>query len=100
MDPGTAYEVGYMRAMGKLAFLYSNAPGAYADRVASAHDAAGRLADGQGLLVEDFGLTENLMLACAAEAVFLPDAAPADPWRDYETFTRAAWAAAQKSKSA
>jgi nucleoside 2-deoxyribosyltransferase len=50
MDVGTAVEVGYMYAQGKPVFGYSNAPGAYSDRV-----------EADGMFVEPFGLCEILM---------------------------------------
>lgn len=93
MDPGTAYEVGYMRAQGKPVFGYSNAPGFYRDRAANARQTESGLWDACGVSVEDFGLPENLMLAGAASAsglsIFTPDEAPADPDRDLATFERA-----------
>ena len=69
MDSGTAFEVGYMRALGRPVFGYTNVAGDYADRArtfvalpqapweSSAEDAA----------IEDFGLAENLMIAIAAQ---------------------------------
>ena len=90
MDAGTAYEVGYMRARGKPAFAYCNIPGDYAGRVAKGDDGG---IDEQGLLIEDFGLPENLMLAGAANAfdspIFQPAEVAADPWRDLTAFKRA-----------
>lgn len=104
MDAGTAYEVGYMRARGKPVFGYSNAPGAYAARIPDAQlGPAGRLVDGDGVSVEDFGLPENLMPVGAAAAfsqgVATPRTAPADPYRDLAAFVQAlraigAWVAA------
>lgn len=67
MDAGTAYEIGFMRALGKPVFGYSNIAAPYAARVRATPDAAQaawctetRRAD-----VEDFGLAENLMIAVA-----------------------------------
>lgn len=76
-DPGTAFEVGYARARSKPVFCYSNHPGTYADHVRAAGlaEGPGRV-DRDGLTVEDFGLAENLMLACAAWAgILTPDRA-------------------------
>lgn len=99
MDAGTAYEVGYMRARGKPVFGYSNAPTDYAARVPDAKSENGRLIDGLGLTVEDFGRAENLMLACATEAfgfpVFRPAQAPDDLARDLEAFQMAVRAIAE-----
>ena len=67
MDSGTAFEVGFMRALGRPVFGYSNIAGAYKAR-ADAYRAL-RIglpdADGPDVDVEDFGLEENLMIAAA-----------------------------------
>jgi nucleoside 2-deoxyribosyltransferase len=66
-DAGTAYEVGFMRALGKTVLGYTNAGGDYASRAR-----AFRLipplpfdCDRADLEIEDFGLAENLMIAVA-----------------------------------
>ena len=67
MDAGTAYEVGFMRALGKPALGYTNAAGYYASR-ARAFRLLPRLGydcDNASVDVEDFGLAENLMIAIA-----------------------------------
>jgi nucleoside 2-deoxyribosyltransferase len=56
-DPGTAWEIGHSVAVGTPVFAYSDAPQALRQRVA-----AGAIADADGMMVEDFGLAENLML--------------------------------------
>jgi nucleoside 2-deoxyribosyltransferase len=67
MDSGTAFEVGFMRALGRPVFGYSNVAGDYKAR-ADAYRAL-RIglpdADGPDVEVEDFGLEENLMIAAA-----------------------------------
>jgi nucleoside 2-deoxyribosyltransferase len=67
MDPGTAFEMGYMAARGRLVLGYSNAGGgSYLERLRAAGLAApGAATDREGLLIEDFGLPDNLMMACA-----------------------------------
>ncbi|MCR9221079.1 MAG: nucleoside 2-deoxyribosyltransferase [Alphaproteobacteria bacterium] len=62
-DPGTAFELGYMRAQGKPCLAYSAAPGALADRVAPGADDPTR--DAEGYAIEDFAMADNLMLAGA-----------------------------------
>ena len=67
MDAGTAYEVGFMRALGKPILGYSNA--------GSNHAARARLfrmssplpydSDRDDLEIEDFDMAENLMIAVA-----------------------------------
>ncbi len=76
MDTGTAFEMGFMDALGKPVFGYTSDPRAYGDRV----PAAGRHTDGQpldadGMLVEDFGLGDNLMMVGAVARMALPVAA-------------------------
>jgi nucleoside 2-deoxyribosyltransferase len=92
-DAGTVYELGYMAGRGKLCLGYSNDPSSYADRVreftgVNSHD--GRLVDALGLTVEDFGLTDNLMMIHALDlhgcALATPRQAPADIWHDLTAF--------------
>lgn len=70
-DPGTAFELGFMRALRRPCFGYSNNPRPFVDRVATFIGAPlGRLADGRlvgadGLTAESFGLADNLMLHAA-----------------------------------
>src|SRR5438552_16639006 len=65
-DAGTVYELGYMAGRGKLCLGYSNDPATYAERVERTHQAmkssGGGLIDRDGLVVEDFGLPDNLMM--------------------------------------
>lgn len=67
MDAGTAFEIGFMRALGRPVFGYSNAPANYAARVRETPAAAQALWDAQTRQadIEDFGLAENLMIAIA-----------------------------------
>ena len=70
MDSGTAYEVGFMRALGRPVLGYTNIPGEYAARARAWRIAAIGLpdADRPDAEIEDFGLTENLMIAIAIRA--------------------------------
>lgn len=76
MDAGTAFEMGYMRGLGKPVYAYYEAEpfygqaeeaGVYADRVSRFHgldpDHPGR--DVDGLSVEDFAMADNLMMVGA-----------------------------------
>lgn len=63
MDPGTAWEIGYAVARGLPVFAYSHDLRAYAERVGPAGQGPRGPVDADGLLVEDFGLVENLMIA-------------------------------------
>lgn len=92
-DPGTVYELGYMAGRGKLCLAYSNDGGTYADRLGRFMDVISegdRLADAQGLTVEDFGLVDNLMMIHALELhgcpLVTPAKMPIDLWRDLTAF--------------
>src|ERR1700742_2480141 len=64
-DPGTVYELGYMAARGKFCLGYSNDPAIYVERVrrfTTVVSRDGRLVDEDGLMVEDFGHNDNLMM--------------------------------------
>jgi nucleoside 2-deoxyribosyltransferase len=73
MDSGTAFEVGFMRALGRPVLGYSNTDKPYKYR-ADGYRAGPRLPDDcdrPGYEVEDFGMTENLMITIAiAESGF------------------------------
>ena len=92
-DAGTVYELGYMAGCGKLCLGYSNDPAPYHARVARYHRlrvSEGALFDSAGLVVENFGLTDNLMIVHGLDLhggpVVVPNAAPADPWHDLAAF--------------
>lgn len=77
MDGGTAYEMGFMRALGRPVLGYSNHPDGFADRtrrylatrsLGPRPRAGGGEEDADGLLIEDFGLSDNLMMAAAVTA--------------------------------
>jgi len=64
LDPGTAYEIGYARALGKPVFGYSSALASYRRRVQHYRRVGDPLgADAKRSRVEDFGLGDNLMIA-------------------------------------
>src|SRR5690349_14286437 len=62
MDGGTAFEMGYMRARGKLVLGYTNAAGTYVRRAIEAGIARSEMpsVDELGLSVESFDLADNL----------------------------------------
>ena len=69
MDSGTAYEIGFMRALGRPVFGYSCAAGSLAERSA-AYRRSGQLpwdSDRADVEIENFGHAENLMIAVAVE---------------------------------
>lgn len=62
-DAGTAWEMGFAEALGKPVVAWSEAVSAYLERVPHDRDPDGRLFCRQhGMVVEDFGLVDNLML--------------------------------------
>ncbi len=67
MDAGTAFEIGFMRALGRPVFGYSNVMLDYAARVrAMPSDVQAAWCDEtRAADIEDFGLAENLMIAIA-----------------------------------
>ena len=92
-DAGTVYELGFMAGRGKRLLGYSNDPALYIDRVRSRTNVTsqdGRRVDADGLTVEDFGHTDNLMMIHALELhgapLVLPREAPADLWHDLAGF--------------
>jgi nucleoside 2-deoxyribosyltransferase len=102
-DAGTVYELGYMAGRGKPCFGYSNDPSSYATRVRQFTDVItreGRLVDASGLTVEDFGLTDNLMMIHALDlhgcALVIPQQAPADIWHDLGAFETCVRMAAER----
>jgi nucleoside 2-deoxyribosyltransferase len=108
-DPGTVYELGYMAARGKICAGYSNRRDSYIDRIDRAPsvtpDGGGLITlDCEGHIIENFGHPDNLMIVHALQAfghpVMVPDAEPADIWRDLTLFEKcAAWIAKQRPKS-
>lgn len=79
MDVGTAFEMGYMYARGGRVFGYTNVTGDYSTRVH--HD---------GMMVEAFGLADNLMCEVSAldsgGRVFRHAAASSKIWSDLTAF--------------
>ncbi len=67
MDVGTAFEIGFMQALGKPVLGYSNTPADYASRVRGAAEVARAIWDKESHAadIEDFGLAENLMITVA-----------------------------------
>lgn len=66
MDAGTAFEIGYARALGKPVFGYSNVMASYKRRVDRYRRLGDPLnADAAHSTIEDFGLADNLMPATA-----------------------------------
>ncbi len=95
MDAGTAFEVGFMRALGRPVAGFANVTDDYATR-ARAFRAARRIpgdCDGPDVEVEDFGLGENLMIEIAiiesGLSVARATVAPGQEMRDLTAFRTA-----------
>jgi nucleoside 2-deoxyribosyltransferase len=67
-DVGTVYEMGVAHAQGKLVLAYTNVASGFTERTVQAlggqvlRDRDGKLWDAEGMQIEDFGLTDNLMV--------------------------------------
>ena len=70
MDSGTAFEVGFMRALGRPVFGYTNVMADYAARAAVFRARGTPVGDGDrpDVQIEDFDGAENLMITAAIEA--------------------------------
>lgn len=78
-EPGAAFEAGFLSALGKPVFAYLNVAdegeAEYRDRVeafvGAQPDEKGVWLDGDGCILEDFGLPETLMLWSEARRLFV-----------------------------
>ncbi|WP_082378350.1 nucleoside 2-deoxyribosyltransferase [Caballeronia cordobensis] len=68
-DSGTAFEVGFAAALGKPVWAYRSNEGTLGQRVEAAATGSNGAHCAGGYLIEDFGLSVNLMLACSAQLV-------------------------------
>ncbi len=69
-DAGTAFEVGFMRALARPVLGYTNTPLEYVERsrIYRARSPLAFDADAPNVAIEDFDLAENLMIEIAIEA--------------------------------
>lgn len=65
MDPGTAFEIGYMHALGKAVFCYTSNGEKLAKR-----SGPYTLGSTDFPIIEEFGLVENLMIIGGSHAVY------------------------------
>jgi nucleoside 2-deoxyribosyltransferase len=100
-DVGTVYEVGFARGLGLKVFGYATVTAGFLDRTLSSigggrQDADGSWRDGEGLLVEQFGLFDNLMIeggiTDSGGALIRDDQ---DRWHDLSVFERCVQVAAK-----
>jgi nucleoside 2-deoxyribosyltransferase len=98
-DVGTVFELGFMRALGRRVYGWSNDLRPFAERVRFI-EGLGRDArtDMEGLVIEDFGLVDNLMIDGAISAsggsLYRADVSPEMWWRDLTAFEGCVAAAA------
>ena len=95
-DVGTAFEMGFARALGKPVLAYTNVGGNFQERTLAflSHGAArretGSVEEPQQMAVESFDLVDNLMLDGAVHAsgasVIVSVAAPSDLYTHLEGF--------------
>jgi nucleoside 2-deoxyribosyltransferase len=104
-DVGSAYEMGFMRALGRPIFGYSNDARPFLNRVADFCGGVrirptGEHEDPDGLAIEQFALHDNLMLAggvIASGGCFVAEATPlAERYTSLAAFERCVTQAATK----
>ena len=88
-DVGTVFELGFMRALGRKVFGWSNNAVDFNTRSRHFCCVAGNI-DADGMQIEDFGLADNLMIDGAIHAsggVFIRhECAAPDIWADLSAF--------------
>lgn len=105
-DPGTCFELGYMCAQGRPAFAYTNMRADNAERTrvfyggATMRDTDGVERGPDGVMIEDMGFVDNLMLHGGVlrrgGVVIVGDAAPDRLYTDMAAFRAVLAAAAAK----
>jgi nucleoside 2-deoxyribosyltransferase len=105
-DVGTVYEVGFMRALGRPVFGYATVAEAFTRRSLDFAAARGGVTeasdrsfcDADGMLIEQFGLFDNLMIEGAiigsGGALVTEEVAAERRWTDLSVFERCVRAAA------
>jgi nucleoside 2-deoxyribosyltransferase len=111
-DVGTAYEVGFARALGLPVFAYTNVAGSLLDRTRRwlgdrvKQRADGEFADQFDMIVEDLDCVDNLMIVGAVEAggsgagIVINDVADNDSFTDLARFEACLELAARQFPSA
>jgi len=99
-DVGTVYEIGFARGLGRTVFAYATVATSFLDRTLGSigggrQQADGSWRDADGLLVEQFGLFDNLMIEGGISdsgGTLIRD--DQDRWNDLSVFERCVQAAA------
>jgi nucleoside 2-deoxyribosyltransferase len=92
-DVGTAYEMGFARALGKSVFAYTNVEENFLTRTArfsgtTRERTDGETEDADGMQIESFGLVDNLMLVAATDNLGeIVATYPAPPSERYTSLT-------------
>jgi len=98
-DAGTVYEIGFARALGRPVFGYANVAERFTERTRAFTASNEGACDADGLLIEQFGLFDNLMIEAAivgsGSGMVLAACEPALRWRDLSAFERCVALAAQ-----
>ena len=68
-DSGTCFELGFAAALQLPCWAYFDSAAALVQQVPHVRNAQGQCLDGTGYIVEDFGLSRNLMLSCSTVIV-------------------------------
>jgi nucleoside 2-deoxyribosyltransferase len=97
-DAGTAFEIGYLYAQQKPIFGYGSDGLTYLERVLRADFGTRSEApiDRQGMHIEDFDLTDNLMLVCAVRRCGLDIVNREGQWSDLSAFRECVRLAAER----
>ena len=99
-DVGTVFEIGYMRALGRPVFGWSNSAETFSERTRAFLGVAGPL-DADGMSIEEFGLTDNLMIDAAilasGGALFVQAVTESARWTDLTAFESCVAAVAARS---
>jgi nucleoside 2-deoxyribosyltransferase len=93
-DPGTVYEVGFMRALGRPVFGYATTAAPFTERTLDHLGLSrdGIVRDGEGMAIEAFGLFDNLMIEGgildSGGALVVEECPAAGRWSDLGVFER------------
>lgn len=97
-DVGTVYEIGFARGLGRHVFGYATVAASFLERtqacVVATRDQDGAWWDQDGMLLEQFGLFDNLMIE--GGLTIAPIREDRDRWRDLSVFERCITAAARQ----